>query len=264
VGFLREVVSEIREELRRPGYPGDFSAAPEHRAVSLRLAIERDASSGALLVEFKRRSPGAADPELPTRSAREFVDATSPARVTAYSCIATRPRFGGSVADVAALAESTERPILFKDFVIDVAQVDAARAAGASAILLIARLAEEGLLETSLAELAHAAHDRGVEVLLELHAKAELRHVAGVAPDVTGVNVRDLDTLRIEPEVAAATIRAASALRPLLGLSGIASPGDAQRFWSLGVDGVLVGSAVARSADPAEFLRSLRRPGESS
>jgi indole-3-glycerol phosphate synthase len=261
VGFLREIVSEIRSDLDRPDYPGEDTTVAAPPRASLRAAIERDAATGALLVEYKRRSPGAALPDLPTRSASEFVRATTSADVTAYSCIATRPRFGGSVRDVARLAAATDRPILFKDFVIDPAQVEAARAAGASAVLLIARLADDRLLTTSLAELAGAAHRRGLEVLLELHAKAELRHVAGVAPDVYGVNVRDLDTLRMEPDVAAETLRDAAALRPLLGLSGVGSSVDAERFWTLGVDGILVGTAVARAADPAAFVRTLRRGG---
>jgi indole-3-glycerol phosphate synthase len=150
--------------------------------------------------------------------------------------------------------------VVFKDFVVDPRQLEAASRSGASAVLLIARLEEEGLLTTALSELAAEAHARGLEVLLELHDKSELRRTADVAADVYGVNVRDLDTLRMAPTTADATIRAAAKLRPLLGLSGVASPADARRFWNAGVDGILVGSAVARSADPAALLQSLYRP----
>jgi indole-3-glycerol phosphate synthase len=125
---------------------------------------------------------------------------------------------------------------------------------------LIARLETEGLLTTPLAELATQAHARRLEVLLEFHDKSELRRAANVGADVYGVNVRDLDTLRMEPDVAQATIRAASHLRPLLGLSGVATQADARRFWESGVDGILVGSSVARATDAGGFLRTLRRP----
>ena len=126
--------------------------------------------------------------------------------------------------------------------------------------LLIARLETEGLLSTPLAELADQAHARRLEVLLEFHDRSELRQVGGVAADMFGVNVRDLDTLRMAPAVADATLRAAASLRPLLGLSGVASPADALRFWDAGVDGILVGSSVARASDPGAFLQSLHRP----
>lgn len=261
MGFLAEVVRETRESIARPTYASGLEprAAPKsHR--SLRQAVESAGANGALLVEFKRASPGAELPALPTRSVADFVRETAPSGPSAYSCIATEPRFGGSPDDVAALVTRTDLPVLFKDFVVDPVQIEAADRAGASAILLIARLETEGLLTTPLAELGRLAHERSLEVLLEFHERSELSRVANVAADVYGVNVRDLDTLRMEPAVAAATIRAAGGRRPLLGLSGVAGPSDARRFWELGVDGILVGSAVARATDPARLVRSLRRP----
>lgn len=261
MGFLAEIVREIRETVSRPDYLSTVGPPrpPGHRP-GLRLAVTGSGARGALLAEFKRVSPGSALPELPPRSPAEFVRATAAASVSGYSCIATGPRFLGSPHDVAELAAATPLPVLFKDFVIDPIQLDAAERAGASAVLLIARLEADGLLNRSLSELAAEAHARDLEVLLEFHDKSELRLAANVAADMYGVNVRDLDTLRMEPAVADRTIRAAQDLRPLLGLSGVATPEDAARFWEAGVDGILVGSSVARATDPATFLGSLRRP----
>jgi indole-3-glycerol phosphate synthase len=222
--------------------------------------VERDRERGSLLVEFKRNSPGSAEPRLPVRSAEEFVRVTSPAGIAGYSCIATAHRFEGSPDDVRELAEATDLPVLFKDFVIDPVQLEVAERVGASAVLLIARLESTGGLRASLAELARDAHARRLEVVLEFHERSELKQAAGVSADMYGVNVRNLDSLRMEPEVAAETIRAAGDLRPLLGLSGVGSADDARALWALGVDGILVGSAVARAADPSTFLASLRRP----
>jgi indole-3-glycerol phosphate synthase len=261
MGFLAEVVRETRESIARPSYlAGLRPRTSSNSRPGLKSALESAEATGALVVEFKRASPGADVPKLPTRSAADFVREVGRSGVSAYSCIATEPRFGGSPGDVAELVSRTDLPVLFKDFVVDPVQIEAADRAGARAILLIARLESEGLLTTPLAELARLAHARGLEVLLEFHERSELSQVANVAADVYGVNVRDLDTLRMEPDVAAATIRAAGPRRPLLGLSGVAGPADAGRFWELGVDGILVGSAVARAADPAGFVRSLHRP----
>jgi indole-3-glycerol phosphate synthase len=259
MGFLQEIVEEVRSDVARGDYRSEPLPIDRPRSPGgLRAALLRDASAGALLVEYKRASPGASPPELPSRSPLDFLAATRSAAVAGYSCITTRARFGGSVTDLATLARHTDRPVLFKDFVVDPRQIEAAARAGASAVLLIARLEAQGLLAASLEELSAAAHARGLEVLLELHAKSELRRAADVPADVYGVNVRDLDTLRLEREVAAETIRAAAHLRPLLGLSGVASPEDARRFWALGVDGILVGTSVARSSDPVALLGSLR------
>jgi indole-3-glycerol phosphate synthase len=261
MGFLREVVASTRDALRDPSYGRDLPPEPPGRRPSLRDALERDRRAGALVVEFKRFSPGQTNSELPRRSVEEFVRETEPAGVTAYSCLATRSRFEGSPEDVAALVQATPRPVLFKDFVVDRRQIDVAARAGASAVLLIARLASEGHLTVPLGELSHAAHDRGLEVLLEFHGRSELSEAKDVAADMYGVNVRDLDSLGIDRPTAMDTVREAAkrGLRPLLGLSGVETADDAQRFWSSGVDGILVGTAVARSSRPSQLLASFRR-----
>jgi indole-3-glycerol phosphate synthase len=262
--FLDKVLSHVREDAAGPDYgrgvPSERSGAPP----SLRRAIERDRGRGALLVEYKRASPGSRTPLPPPRSVTEFLDATASAAVAGYSCLATAYGFDGSPALVADLAGRTRRPVLFKEFVVRTSQIGVAARTGASAILLIARLARAGLLEVPLEALAAEAHALGLEVLLELHDPAELSRADGVRADVVGVNTRDLDTLRFERDRAYATLeRAAEAgLRPLLGLSGVEGPAEAKAFWSRGCDGLLVGSAVARESDPGPWLESLRRPTE--
>lgn len=260
--FLPTIVGEVREEIRRGTYalaappPPSFGARP-----SLRAAVIAHAKEGALLVEFKRASPGRKEPSLPARSIPEFLKLTATAPVAGYSCLATRPRFDGSPRLVAELAAATNRPVLFKDFVVDPVQLEAAKSAGASAVLLIARLSTERLLEHPLPELAERAHRLGLEVLLEFHASEELDLADGVRPDLVGVNVRDLGTLELERSRAHRTIREAQdrGLGPLLGLSGVEGPREAEEFWKAGCDGLLVGSAVALARDPAAFLRSLSR-----
>ncbi len=261
-GFLAEIVRAARREVGAPGYLDSVGPPAGRSRVSLRAAVERDRARGALVVEFKRVSPGRPDPRLPERPIPEFVGATEAAGVSGYSCLATRARFEGSPSDVRQLAMATARPVLFKDFVVEPVQIDAAERAGASAVLLIARLATEAHLEHPLPELAAYAHDRGLEVLLEFHRSTELSAASGVAADMYGVNVRDLDTLAIERATAFETLRTARerGLAPLLGLSGVEGPVEARAFWRAGVNGILVGSAVARSKTPDRFLKSLFRP----
>jgi indole-3-glycerol phosphate synthase len=260
--FLEETVDEIRADLRSGEYDRGVPAAPSRPPPSLRAAIERERPGGALLVEYKRASPGAARPLPPPRSLDEFVRATDGAGVAAYSCLATRHGFDGAPARVAELARRTARPVLFKEFVIDPAQLGVAARTGAAAVLLIARLESAGLLQVPLRDLAGDAHRLGLEVLLELHDPAELSRLDGVGADVYGVNTRDLSSLRLDRPTAFATLARCRQERrvPLLGLSGVEGPADAQEFWNRGCDGLLVGSAVARASEPSAFLASLRRP----
>lgn len=259
MGFLEQLVRSTRAAVADPAYLDGLSPQGPPTRAGFRAALERDRSVGAVVVEYKRRSPGSTEPELPHRSVADFARRLETTPLSGYSCLATRPEFEGRPTDVRELAQRTERPILFKDFVIDPVQLEAAARAGASAVLLIARLETLGLLEVPLDRLAREAHRRGLEVLLEWHERTELRRTESVEADVYGVNVRDLDTLRMRPDVAAETLRAAAGHRPLLGLSGVDGPTEASRFWELGVDGILVGSAVARAEDPARFVEGLRR-----
>lgn len=261
MGFLEEVVDATCRSVSGRDYGSDVPARPRERPLSFRDAVTDERGAGALVVEYKRVSPGYANPTLPFRSVDQFLSATRSAQPTAYSCLATAPRFEGSPRDVAELARSTDRPVLFKDFVLHPRQVEVAARTGASAILLIARLGESPRLAAPLATLADAAHRHHLEVLLEFHDRAELSQGADVPADVFGVNSRDLDTLRIDRPTAVETLREAGrmGLRPLLGLSGVETVDDARRYWAAGADGILVGTAVARSPEPAEFLRTLRR-----
>lgn len=262
MAFLDTIVGEVRRSIELPDYDRGVPARASSPPVSFRQSIERDDRRRALVVEYKRVSPGRPDPVLPARSVREFVSATAHAPVAAYSCLATVPEFRGSPGDVAELVHLTRAPVLFKEFVVDRRQVEVAARCGASAILLIARLPGEGRAVESLFALADAAHKLGLEVMLEFHHRSELREGTGVAADVYGVNARDLDTLAIDRPTAMETLREAhrQGLRPLLGLSGVDSPSDAQTYWNVGVDGILVGSSVARSANPESFLAALRDP----
>jgi indole-3-glycerol phosphate synthase len=258
-GFLAGVLEEVAADLRRDDFgagipPPSFAPRP-----SFRSAIEAGRPYGALVVEYKRASPGSADPVFPARTIEEFARVTDVPGVVAYSCLATRPRFDGSPRDVAELASRTSKSVLYRDFVISRRQLDAAVFCGASAVLLIARLGSNPLLERPLPELCREAHQRGLEVLYELHDPAEIAGAAEVEADVFGVNPRDLETLAVDLSAADRTVEAAwdRGLKPLLGLGGIERPADARRFLDSGADGVLVGTAVARATDPAAFLGSL-------
>jgi indole-3-glycerol phosphate synthase len=257
--FLGRIVPEVRRDVGRPDYLTGLPAVGPRPRSTLTRSIQSARSAGAILVEYKRVSPGAAAPVLPTCTPREFVERFSNPVVAGYSSIGTGPVFGGSPRTCRSIAERTERPVLFKDFVLDPVQIEAADRAGCSAILLIARLATRGFLAHSLADLARRAHARRLEVLLELHDPSEVPLASSVPADLIGVNLRNLETLRLEPEVAASTARILRGSTPRLGLSGVTGPTEARRWWSLGVDGILVGTAAATAPDPDAFLRAVRR-----
>ncbi len=260
--FLEESVARVHADLAAGTYGQGVPARRTVTPPSLRQSLERERQRGALVVEYKRVSPGAKSPLPPPRSVPEFLRLTARPGVAGYSCLASAHGFDGSSARVAELVGQTARPVLFKEFVVAPEQLAVAERTGAAAVLLIARLATQRLLDAPLEELSEEAHRRGLEVLLELHEPAELSQADGVAADVYGVNTRDLATLELDRPAAFATLEAARrrGLAPLMGLSGVESAADAHEFWSRGCDGLLIGSAVARTSDVGALLGSLRRP----
>ncbi len=260
MGFLVDLMARIRAQIDDPAYLEGLPESPSRRAPSLREAVNGARDGWAVLVERKHESPGAAESSLPRIPIDQFVEWARAGGADGLSCLATAPAFRGSPREVAELVRASGLPVLFKDFVIDPIQVEAAFRTGASAILLIARMETGGFLDLPISELAAAARARGLEVLLEVHGQDEWRVAEEVAVDLFGVNLRDLDTLQFRPEAAEETFRVAGAHHPLLGLSGVSSPAEAERYRRWGADGLLVGTSFARASDPGAFLRALRVP----
>src|SRR5438309_961041 len=147
----------------------------------------------AIIAEVKRRSPSAGEIAAalnPSRHAAAY--AAGGAR--AISVLTEGPHFGGSLEDLEAVRSAVHLPLLRKDFIVDPVQVFESRAAGASAILLIARALEHPELQA----LARLARDVGLAILVEVHRRAELDGALAVEPDAIGLNSRDLETLAVD------------------------------------------------------------------
>ncbi|HUF36072.1 MAG TPA: indole-3-glycerol phosphate synthase TrpC [Gemmatimonadales bacterium] len=206
-----------------------------------------------VIAEVKRRSPSAG-------SIREDLDpagrATLYARhgAAAISVLTDGPFFGGSVHDLrAAAAAGVGVPLLRKDFILDELQVVEARAAGASAVLLIVR----ALTADRLRGLLAATAEQGLEALVEVHSAAELERGLEAGARIVGVNSRDLDTFRIDLDAAWALLARVPADLVAVAESGMASAADVERAAASGADAVLVGSALSAAADPGALLAAM-------
>jgi indole-3-glycerol phosphate synthase len=214
----------------------------------------RPAFSGerlGLVAEVKRRSPSAG-------VIREDLDpaerAESYARhgAAAVSVLTDGPFFGGSIDDLEAVTRRVAIPVLRKDFILDEAQILEARAAGAAAVLLIVR----ALSPVRLRELLGFAQGVGLEALVEIHTRAELGGALEAGARTLGVNSRDLDTFRIDVDAAWTLLAAIPADCAALAESGMSTAADVERAAAAGADGVLVGTALSGTADPATQVRA--------
>ena len=206
----------------------------------------------AVVAEVKRRSPSEGDlrPDLdPVGRARAYVAGGA----RAISVLTDEPFFGGSLADLAAVAAAVRVPVLRKDFIVDELQVLEARGAGASAVLLIVRALDPGQLQ----DLAAAAREVGLETVIEAHAEAEVERALSAGATVVGLNSRDLDTFAVDLAVAERLLAQLPPAVPALAESGVQGLGDVERLAQAGADAVLVGTSLSRAADGEAAVRAL-------
>jgi indole-3-glycerol phosphate synthase/phosphoribosylanthranilate isomerase len=209
----------------------------------------------ALIAELKPASPS--EGRLLDCPAADVLRAYQVGGADALSILTDADHFQGSPA-LLREAHAQGLPTLMKDFVVDEAQLDSARHDGASAVLLI----ERALGAERREQLVRAAHARGLEVLLEVFDAADWQAARSSEADLVGVNARNLDTLKVDNAAALLLLGQVAQERPgaAVALSGIQDRAGARLAFAAGAGGVLVGTALLRSPDPALLLRSLRRP----
>jgi indole-3-glycerol phosphate synthase len=205
-----------------------------------------------VVAEIKRRSPSQG-------SIRSDLDPVSHARAyarggaVAVSVLTDEAHFGGSLDDLSRVAAAVSLPVLRKDFIIDETQILEARAAGASAVLLIVRV----LPPDRLSALAAAATRHQLATLVEVHSAGELEAAIAVRPAAVGVNARDLTTFKVDLRAAEAVVARVPPEIPVVAESGIEERADVERLAAVGADFVLVGTSLARRSDPEAAVRAL-------
>ncbi|MGB3953733.1 MAG: indole-3-glycerol phosphate synthase TrpC [Brooklawnia sp.] len=252
---LDQIVAGVREDLaeRVTALPLDKIIAQAVEAPPTRDPMPAlRASRLAVIAEVKRSSPskGAlAEIDEPAELARAY--ATGGA--AAISVLTERRRFGGSLADLAAVREAVDLPVLRKDFVVEPYQVYEARAHGADLVLLIVA----SLDDDQLASLHTLAVGLGLTPLVEVHTPDEARRAADLGAQLVGVNNRNLKTLEVDLAMFETIVPLLPADAVKVAESGILGPRDAARVRAAGADAILVGEALVTNADPSAAIAAL-------
>ncbi len=214
----------------------------------------------AVIAEIKRRSPSKGN--LREGLNPDFVDPAQLAQeyqtggASCLSVLTDNQYFNGSPEDLAAARNSTQLPVLRKDFTVDAKDVLDARIMGADCVLLIAA----ALTQDELIRFSQLATQVGMDSLVEIHDEAELEAALTAEASLVGVNQRDLLTFEVDQSRA---VHMASNIPDSVikvAESGIQDATDAQALAEAGYDAVLVGETLVRSVDPAQAVRCLRSP----
>ncbi len=258
-GFLSHVVAAKRAELAGLAHSVDrdeltalADGKPVRDFVSALRASASSALSCAIIAEFKRRSPSVAafpGAQDPATTARLYAAHGA----AAMSVVTDETHFGTSLADATAARAACDMPVLIKDFVIDPLQVLMARAAGADALLLIARSLSPGELTSLLA----AIDDLGMTALVECHDESDVEKALTVGAPVIGVNSRDLESLDVDTSAHERLIPLLRGRALAVAESGLRTRADVESRLALGADAFLVGGALLKADDPAALLQEL-------
>lgn len=214
---------------------------------SLRQAL-LDSETG-IIAEFKRKSPSKG--WIKEEGYADIIPLSYQQNgAAALSILTDEHYFGGSDDFIRQARQSgVTIPILYKNFVIDEAQLYAAALCGASAVLLIAAC----LTKQACKSLLHKAHELGLEVLLEMHSEQELEY-AELEPDLCGINNRNLGSFvtDVENSFRLAELLPKDAVK--VSESGISTPEIVKALRSAGFRGFLIGENFMKTADPGLAL----------
>jgi len=208
--------------------------------------------SCAVIAEVKRSSPSKG-------RIREDFDPVEIARIyeengaAAISILTERRFFEGHAAYVPQIRRSVRLPLLRKDFIIDSYQISETRVLGADALLLIARILEQGQLR----EFLGLASELGLAVLVEVHDETDLEKAISSGATIVGINNRDLETFWTDLETSIRLARRVPKGVTVVSESGISSRGDIVRLMDAGIHAFLVGESLMRETDMGKKLREL-------
>ncbi|AWE06230.1 indole-3-glycerol phosphate synthase TrpC [Lysinibacillus sp. 2017] len=207
-----------------------------------------------VIAEMKRASPSKGDIAThidPIDQALQYEQAGA----ACISVLTEHAYFKGSFQDLNAVANAVAIPVLCKDFIIDSVQIDYAKAAGASVILLIVA----ALKNEQLQSLYTYAAAKNLEVLVEVHDIDELQCATAIGAKIIGVNNRNLKTFEVTlSKTAEIAQHLPSSTTAFISESGIWNAEDARFVANAGAKAVLVGESLMRSGDVKTSLQNLQ------
>lgn len=213
-------------------------------------ALQKDGMS--YICEVKKASPskGLIAPDFPYLAiAKEYEQAGA----SAISCLTEPFYFQGADQYLREISAAVQIPVLRKDFTVDEYMIYQAKSLGASAVLLICAILDDGELRAY----RQLAKELGLDALVEAHDEYEVDRVLNLGAEIVGVNNRDLRTFQVDMNNSIRLRKMAPDNVVFVSESGIRTPEDIRILYENKVDGVLIGETLMRSPDKKAALESL-------
>jgi len=254
--FLDKIVAEKLDEVeqRQQAVPlPELRAAIMERPAPLDLAAAIGGDSLRLIAEVKRASPsrGVIRADLdPVRLAGSYARCGA----AAISVLTESRYFGGSRQDLESIRRALpDIPLLRKDFILKPYQVFESYAWGADAVLLIVAILDDNALE----ELLSLSHALGMQCLVEVHNRNELKRALANNTRIIGINNRDLDTMKVDINVTGQLRPPIPRGRLVVSESGIKGRDEVEKLKEWKVNAMLIGEALVTADDVAAKIKEL-------
>ena len=206
----------------------------------------------SFICEVKKASPskGIIAEEFPYMEIAKDYEA---AGASAISCLTEPYWFLGSDVYLEEIAETVSVPVLRKDFTCSEYMIWQAKALGASAVLLICSVLDDGELR-AYHRLTEELH---MSALVEAHDAGEIEQAKQAGARIIGVNNRNLKDFSVDISHSARLRRLAGEDTVFVSESGIRGPEDMIALYEHGTDAVLIGEMLMRSPDRQAALKTL-------
>ncbi|MBI1743770.1 indole-3-glycerol-phosphate synthase [Candidatus Acetothermia bacterium] len=253
--YLDRIVSDVQQSIRHGYYQSRPQGSIGPKFSFVQAIAHCSEGKNAIIAELKPASPSEGI-LLKKNSTDEMLSLYVQAGVSGLSILTEPQHFGGSLENLRH-ASLLGLPTLTKDFVICTEQLDAARAYGASGVLLIATLFERDYASLNLDAMISEAQKRELEVLLEVASLDEYERALKTNATMIGINNRDLTSLKIDLNRTADILGKSSKDRLIWSLSGVDTREDLQKLRDAGADAFLVGTSLLKAKDPQVKLAEL-------
>lgn len=257
MNILEEIAEKTKERIARKKRElplsklRNLAEGQEFQPPSFLQALRQPGLS--FICEVKKASPskGVIAEEFPyLKIAKEY----EAAGASAISCLTEPYWFQGQDEYLEEIARQSAIPVLRKDFTIDEYMIYEARYLGASAVLLICGILDDGQLKAY----RQLAQELGMAALTEAHSREEVDRALNSGAKIVGVNNRNLKTFQVDIQN---SIRLRSMVPreiPFVSESGIRTAEDMRALYENGTDAVLIGETLMRADDKRNTLDRLR------
>lgn len=240
VGQKRDFYNSLKRKAQKSGDPHVFKAA-----------ISASGQTN-LIAEIKKASPSRG-------LIRKDFDPIAIAKVyaandaAAISILTEDKYFQGQPEFINDVSNAVQLPILAKDFIIDEGQIYEACTNGAGAVLLIVAVLDDRKLKA----LMDVAGSLGLDCLVEVHNKDELKRAVGVGAEIIGINNRDLCTFEVDVHVCMDLIPKIPSGKVIVAESGFKTYLEIQALRNAGVHAVLIGETFMREEDIGKKIKEV-------